>query len=144
MTSMWIFYRRRWLRAIRGEVAAIAGVAAVLLLAASLQVLEDFRSDRLQQQRRTAEQGRLVDAMEALRNPAVSELVTDWLLTYPRPSEERLAELRDLARQVQTDPAPLLGASIPLAGTERPVPDRSRARIAWVAPTALVRRWSSH
>jgi hypothetical protein len=130
-------------RAARGERAALAAAALALpLLAASLQLLEDFRSARLQQ-RRIAEQARLVDAMEALRNPAVSELVTDWLLTFPRPVETRLAELRDLARQVRTDPAPLLGASTQFAGAETPVPDRSRARIAWVAPTVLVQRWSS-
>ena len=141
---MWIFHRRRWLRAAQGEAASVAGVAiALALLAVGLHVLEDFRSDR-QQQRRTAEQAQLVEAMEALHNPVVSELVTDWLLTYPQPSQVRLAELRDLAKQVQTDPAPLLGASTQPTSSEAPMPDRSRARIVWGAPSVFLRTWSSH
>lgn len=73
------------------------------VLASLLLGLESYRSARMQAQR-TAEQAALLSAMQALNNQAVSQLVDDWRLIYPEPSEERLDELRDLARQLQAAP----------------------------------------
>jgi hypothetical protein len=108
MNSMWSFSRQRSTRDAQGPTRNIRllGLAALLVLAATLIGLENYRSTQLQI-RRTAEQTQLLADMETLQNPAVSQLVADWRLNYPDPSEERLAELRDLAQQVRNDPAAL-------------------------------------
>jgi len=111
MISKWT---SRWHRSLRfGDDEAMSFVRIVIglmLLGAMLIGLEHYRGDQLQD-RRTGEQAQLLEGMESLRNPAVSEVVTDWRMAYPEPNDERLAELRDLAMQVQTDPSPLLGVA---------------------------------
>ncbi|RZL86152.1 MAG: hypothetical protein EOP82_30645 [Variovorax sp.] len=101
-------------------------LVGLALLAAILVSLEDYRSDQLQD-RRTSEQSRLLEAMESLHDPAVSDIVAHWRLAYPEPSEERLAELRDLAQQVQTDPSPLRASSAPAARPAGPAPGAARS-----------------
>jgi hypothetical protein len=132
MISKWISSRRRPLGSSERHVLSIVGaLLGLVLLAMILAGLEAYRGDKLQA-RRNAEQARLVETMESLHIPAISEVVTDWLLTYPEPNDERLAELRDLAKQVQRDPAPLLGATAPPTTPEalplaQPVVVRHRA-----------------
>ena len=81
-------------------------VVGFALLGGLLLSLESYRGQQLQA-RRTAEQAALLAAMQSLDNPAVSQLVADWRMVYPEPSEERLEELRDLARQLQAEPGAL-------------------------------------
>ena len=120
MISKWISSRRRPLGSSERRVLSIVGaLLGLVLLAMILAGLELYRGDKLQAMR-NAEQARLVETMESLHIPAISEVVTDWLLTYPEPNEERLAELRDLAKQVQSDPAPLLGVTAPPMTPEAP------------------------
>jgi hypothetical protein len=110
MISKWISRWHRSLRLANDEaVSFVVVVIALALVAAILVGLEHYRGDQLQA-RRNGEQTQLLEGMESLQNPAVSEIVADWRLAYPEPNDERLAELRDLAKQVQTDPSPLLGA----------------------------------
>lgn len=46
----------------------------------------------------------LLAGLASLGRPEVAHLVADWRLAHPEPSEERLQELRDLARQLHADP----------------------------------------
>jgi hypothetical protein len=66
--------------------------------------LEPHAEENRQAQRST-EQGQLLAELESLKFPAVSKLVDEWRGAYPAPSEERLTELRVLARRVKADPA---------------------------------------
>ena len=117
MISKWISSRRRSLRLGDSEAVSIVSVAVGLaLLGAILVGLERYRGDKLQDLRNN-EQAHLLETMESLHNTAVSDVVTNWRLAYPEPNDERLAELRDLARQVETDPSPLLGAPAAMAGS---------------------------
>jgi len=75
--------------------------------------------------------------------PAISEVLTDWLLTYPEPNDERLAELRDLARQVESDPAPLLGTTAPSKISEALPLENSRAAAEDAPRTVVVRHGGS-
>lgn len=115
--SKWFPRWRHSLRAGEREAFSILTVALGLALCGVLLlVLEGWRSERMQQHR-NAEQAGLVKTMESMQNPALSELLVDWLGTYPEPSEDRLEELRALAAQVKTDPSALSGAGA-TAGTE--------------------------
>lgn len=57
-----------------------------------------------EQAERTAQQGVLLERLEALKQPQVSALVDEWRDAYPSPSAERLTELRVLVQRVQADP----------------------------------------
>lgn len=57
------------------------------------------------QAQRTAEQAKLLVGLEALRDPGVSKLVDEWREAFPKPTEERLTELRLLMERVKVDPA---------------------------------------
>lgn len=57
-----------------------------------------------EQAERTAQQGVLLERLEALKHPQVSALVDEWRDAYPSPSAERLTELRVLVQRVQADP----------------------------------------
>ena len=112
MISKWISSQRRRLRLGQEDALALARVLIGLtLVGAILMCLEHYRGDQLQD-RRTGEQAQLLEEMNSLQYPTVSEVVVDWRLAYPEPNDERLAELRDLARQVRTDPSPLLGRAV--------------------------------
>jgi hypothetical protein len=143
MISKWISSRRRPLGPSERRVLSIVGaLLGLLLLAMILAGLEFYRGDKLQA-RRNAEQARLVETMESLHIPAISEVLTDWLLTYPEPNDERLAELRDLARQVESDPAPLLGTTAPSKISEALPLESSRAAAEDAPRTVVVRHGGS-
>lgn len=57
-----------------------------------------------EQAERTAQQGTLLERLEALNTPQVSLLVDEWREAYPSPSAERLTELRVLVQRVSADP----------------------------------------
>lgn len=57
------------------------------------------------QSARNREQGILLAQIESLRTPMVSQLVDDWRIAYPNPSDEKLTELRVIAQRVKADPA---------------------------------------
>ena len=57
-----------------------------------------------EQAERTAQQGMLLERLEALNTPQVSLLVDEWREAYPSPSAERLTELRVLVQRVSADP----------------------------------------
>ncbi|GAA4332618.1 hypothetical protein GCM10023165_07310 [Variovorax defluvii] len=78
-------------------------VFAFVVAACALVALEKYRSEELQA-RRTAEQVELLQRLEALDRPSVARLVAEWRMTYPEPSADRIGELRDLVRQLQSDP----------------------------------------
>lgn len=104
MSGGWISV---WPRANRpGTTQAWCVGVALALLGAGLFVLERHRSDALQE-RRNREQLEHLQTMTSLQSAAVLEVATAWRLSYPEPSEDRLAELRDLVRQVQADPEAL-------------------------------------
>jgi hypothetical protein len=111
MISKWISSQRRRLRLGEDDAMALSRVLIGLaLMGAILMYLEHYRGGQLQD-RRTGEQIQLLEDMESLQHPAVTDVVTDWRMAYPEPNDERLAELRDLARQIQTDPSPLMGST---------------------------------
>lgn len=140
MISKWISSRRRRLRLGDSDAVSIAGVAVGLaLLGAILVGLERYRGDKLQDLR-NGEQAHLLETMESLHNTAVSDVVADWRLAYPEPNDERLAELRDLARQVETDPSPLMGATALAAKAPEPSPRNSAAPGGSARPASLQAR----
>lgn len=57
-----------------------------------------------EQAERTAQQGTLLERLEALNTPQVSLLVDEWREAYPSPSAERLTELRVLVQRVSAAP----------------------------------------
>lgn len=57
-----------------------------------------------EQAERTAQQGALLERLEALNTPQASLLVDEWRDAYPSPSAERLTELRVLVQRVSADP----------------------------------------
>lgn len=101
---------------------------ALALLGTGLVMLERHRSDELQE-RRNREQLGLLEALTSLQRAAVLEVATAWRLSYPEPSEDRLAELRDLVRQLQADPG-ALDAPAAEAGRTSALCDAQAARRA--------------
>lgn len=73
-------------------IAVILGTAHMLL-------------DASAQKERNAQQGVLLERMEAMNQRQVSVLVDEWRAAYPNPSDERLMELRVIAQRVKADPA---------------------------------------
>lgn len=125
---------RRWWGLLDEQLRFDAKAVMVLGLAAALLFgLEAYRAHRLQAAR-TAEQVQLLIGLDALRVPAVTQLVVDWRLSYPVPSEDRLSELRDLSRQLHADPhaltAPPAASSGRSAGASPAAAGQSRIPFA--------------
>ena len=76
----------------------------VLVVIAAIALTAVMVVGQSEQAERTAQQGMLLERLEALNTPQVSLLVDEWREAYPSPSAERLTELRVLVQRVSADP----------------------------------------
>lgn len=72
---------------------AVVAVTAMTLIGQSAQ------AERIDQQ------ALLLERLEEVNHPSVSQLVDEWRVAYPSPSAEELTELRVLLQRVKADPA---------------------------------------